>query len=110
MKLNGKMYTMGCLADFNVMADLQKNGCNIGIINTFTEDVKTKPLYALRELVAIVCNMTPTQAGQEVQIYLKSGGTVDKLIKILESEIDEYIAKYIDVKPTNNKVKRLFRK
>lgn len=111
MKLNGKTYTMGNLGDFNTMADLQKNGCDISIIDTFSRAVKTKPLYALREMVAIVCNITPMAAGKEIEEYFKHGGNTDKLVGKLNAEVDEYLKKYVD-KPIQKKSlkQKMFRK
>lgn len=112
MRLNGKNYTMRNLGEYNVIADLEAKGCDVCIVDNFRMKVAEKPLSALRDLVAVVCCITPEEAGKEIETYVRKGGTAGDLIHELDKEVDSYLKRYnIGVeKESTNKKKRLFRR
>lgn len=112
MRLNGKNYTMRNLGEYNVIADLEAKGCDLSIVDNFRVKVTEKPLSALRSLIAVVCCITPEEAGKEIETFIKKGGTVQYLIHELDKEVDSYLKRYnigVEKKITNKK-KRLFRR
>lgn len=88
MRLNGKVYIMPDLRDFNVIADYQKWGVDLNIASKFQKMLVTQPLEAFRQLLAYVAGIPLEEAGIEIQKYLKRGGNGQKLLAIITDEIN----------------------
>lgn len=91
MKLNGKVYIMPDLKDYNTLANFEARGVDIDIMKDFFVKAVDKPLESLRQIIALVCDLTLEEAGYELQRFVENGGKLPKLLDEIGHEAERYL-------------------
>lgn len=102
MKLNGKVYIMPDLRDYNTLANFEARGVDIDIMKDFFVKAVDKPLESMRQIIALVCDLSLEEAGYELQRFIQNGGKLPKLI----DEIGREAERYTDLLENESKTRR----
>ena len=78
-KVNGKEYVAKEL-DFNVVCDLEDMGANV-------TQIDRNAMSVVRGYVAYCGNMSPEEAGKEIQAHVISGYNFNEVIEIIKEQM-----------------------
>lgn len=81
MKINKKNFTLPELT-FNNICELEKKGTPLSSIND-------NYMCFLRGYISIAMNCTVEKAGEEIEEFLKSGGSLKELINEMNEQVKE---------------------